>query len=339
MRINLRILLVFILVAILSFCINFNFFNTNAASRPSTLEKFISNNGVKDMSDSEIESKIQECIELGEDEGIMTISLAVNDARRAANSIYEYYDSVEEQKKQLNNLYKEYRDSVGVAGEGDYQFNAMAYVYAKEYISLEAEEDNNNKPVDEIEDDDWGNEVKEVLDDYKNASTDAEKSAAARRAQELLQNMPADKKDETIDGRTAEEVLEGIIDAEQNRDLANSGDSTLYKKPTVATSANGSEGLEDMMNDGDDFIKSASDSPIKLDELQSTSSNLYNIFVEVGVALAVLIGLVIGIKYMYSSVDSKAEIKKLLVPYLVGCVVIFGALGIWKLMVNIMESF
>ena len=92
------------------------------------------------------------------------------------------------------------------------------------------------------------------------------------------------------------------------------------------------------MSDGDDFIQSAGDSPIKTDQLQSVSSNLYNIFVEVGVALAVIIGLVIGIKYMYSSVDQKAEIKKLLVPYLVGCVVIFGALGIWKFVVTLLET-
>lgn len=114
--------------------------------------------------------------------------------------------------------------------------------------------------------------------------------------------------------------------------------SHIYKKPTVSNSGDSSDSLDDMMSDGDDFIQSAGDSPIKTDQLQSVSSNLYNIFVEVGVALAVIIGLVIGIKYMYSSVDQKAEIKKLLVPYLVGCVVIFGALGIWKFVVTLLET-
>ena len=115
---------------------------------------------------------------------------------------------------------------------------------------------------------------------------------------------------------------------------------SLYKKPMLNTNDtdDSSASISDMMNDGDDFIKSATNNPIKTEQLQSVSSNLYNIFVEIGVVLAVIIGLVIGIKYMYTSVDQKAEIKKLLVPYLIGCVVIFGALGIWKFVVTLLET-
>ena len=39
---------------------------------------------------------------------------------------------------------------------------------------------------------------------------------------------------------------------------------------------------------------------------------------------------------MVGSVEEKADVKKLLVPYLVGCVVVFGSLGIWAAIVEIL---
>ena len=42
---------------------------------------------------------------------------------------------------------------------------------------------------------------------------------------------------------------------------------------------------------------------------------------------------------MISSVEEQAKIKELLVPYVAGCIVIFGAFGIWKLAVNIFKGF
>lgn len=139
-----------------------------------------------------------------------------------------------------------------------------------------------------------------------------------------------------LDGKSLDEIDREI--AEQTGSSGGSADDVLYKKPAVVDSGDSSQSLDDMMSDGDDFVQSATDNPIDTAQLQSVSSNLFNIFVEVGVALAVIVGLVIGIKYMYSSVDQKAEIKKLLVPYLVGCVVIFGALGIWKFVVTLLQT-
>ena len=93
------------------------------------------------------------------------------------------------------------------------------------------------------------------------------------------------------------------------------------------------------MNDGDAFISSSNNANIiKQDELQSTISVMYNIFLEVGVALAVIIGLLLGIKFMIGSTEEKAEIKKLLLPYVVGCLVVFGAFGIWKFVLTLMET-
>ena len=38
------------------------------------------------------------------------------------------------------------------------------------------------------------------------------------------------------------------------------------------------------------------------------------------------------------SVSEKANVKETLIPYIAGCIVIFGAFGIWKLVVTIMSK-
>jgi len=59
--------------------------------------------------------------------------------------------------------------------------------------------------------------------------------------------------------------------------------------------------------------------------------DIYNILFPLGIAVTVIVGGVLGIKFMLASVEDKAKIKESLVPYVVGCVVIYGAFGIWKL--------
>ena len=41
---------------------------------------------------------------------------------------------------------------------------------------------------------------------------------------------------------------------------------------------------------------------------------------------------------MAGSVEQKAKVKDSLVPYIVGCIVIFGGFGIWKLVLTLLES-
>lgn len=57
-----------------------------------------------------------------------------------------------------------------------------------------------------------------------------------------------------------------------------------------------------------------------------------------GLAIAIIIGLVLGIQFMMGSVEQKAKVKDSLVPYVVGCIVIFGAFGIWKIVLTVLEG-
>lgn len=48
-----------------------------------------------------------------------------------------------------------------------------------------------------------------------------------------------------------------------------------------------------------------------------------------------LVGTMIGIQFMVASAEDKAKVKEALVPYVIGCAVIFGAFTIWSIAVNL----
>lgn len=48
-----------------------------------------------------------------------------------------------------------------------------------------------------------------------------------------------------------------------------------------------------------------------------------------------LVGTIIGIQFMVASAEDKAKVKEALVPYVIGCAVIFGAFTIWSIAVNL----
>ncbi len=73
-------------------------------------------------------------------------------------------------------------------------------------------------------------------------------------------------------------------------------------------------------------------------DLKTIINNIYNILFPLGVAITVIIGGALGIKFMMASAEDKAKVKESLVPYAVGCIVIYGAFGIWKLAITIFST-
>ena len=116
-------------------------------------------------------------------------------------------------------------------------------------------------------------------------------------------------------------------------------DSPIYVQPKATTTGNNSSesSLEDMIKDADTFVNTGT-AQYNQTSMQNFSKIMYNILLTVGVFVAVIVGGIIGIKLMVSSAAEKADAKKLLVPYVVGCVVVFGGFGIWKLVVTILQG-
>lgn len=93
------------------------------------------------------------------------------------------------------------------------------------------------------------------------------------------------------------------------------------------------EGAQDFLNKGKDGLGQIDDGT-----LQSTSDFIFNLLLAIALVVAVIIGIVIGIQFMTASVEEKAKVKESLMPYVVGCVVVFGAFGIWKLAITILSN-
>ena len=71
------------------------------------------------------------------------------------------------------------------------------------------------------------------------------------------------------------------------------------------------------------------------DQVVGIGNQIIGIITTVGVVVAVVILLVLGIKYMMGSASEKAEYKKTMIPYLVGAILIFGASAITQVVVSI----
>ena len=97
---------------------------------------------------------------------------------------------------------------------------------------------------------------------------------------------------------------------------------------------------EDITGGAKNFIQAGSkeENPLNVDNIKNVSDVVYNILLTVGIIVAVIMGLIIGMKYMTGSVSQKAETKELLTPYIVGCVIIFGAFAIWKIVVELLNQ-
>lgn len=100
------------------------------------------------------------------------------------------------------------------------------------------------------------------------------------------------------------------------------------------------ESVGDIISGADDFISKANTgNTIAQDATQKAIDLLYNAFFAVGLIATVIVGVILGIQFMTASADGKAEVKEKLIPYTVGCVVIFGAFGIWKLVMILLQGF
>ena len=97
--------------------------------------------------------------------------------------------------------------------------------------------------------------------------------------------------------------------------------------------------LDGIMSGADDFIEKGKNSNTTIDDqqLHDTSSLIYNILLGVSMTIAVIVGIILGIKFMMASSEEKAQLKESLIPYVVSCVIMFGTFTIWKIVITIIQ--
>lgn len=108
-------------------------------------------------------------------------------------------------------------------------------------------------------------------------------------------------------------VLKSTVEASIWSDIITQGDRFLSMGSSAAT--------------GDDV---ASDN-----EIMEIMNDIYSIIFPLGVVATVMVGGFLGIKFMLASAEDKAKVKESMVPYVIGCVVIYGAFGIWRICIQI----
>lgn len=77
---------------------------------------------------------------------------------------------------------------------------------------------------------------------------------------------------------------------------------------------------------------------VSTDGIETVGANIVSIITTIGIIVAVIVLLVLGIKYMMGSAQEKAEYKKTMIPYLVGAIIIFGASAIAKAVISMSQS-
>lgn len=303
-------------------------------SRPATIQEFISTYGVdKIKSETALNEKISDYKKIFKDSMGYELNMrnfSVSNSLTGKQRIAEY-----------ENAYKDLVNSMA-ATKDDCAFKAVGYKYGWEYQALINKENNYDKIDDAAE------RFDKAYKDYKKSgSSDSVKTSAITTMQEAFTQMSQKERDTKIEGdKTRADILNDCLQEELDRNVEEEKkqqeyekklDDIIYKPISVETSQSGS-GLDDVINDADSFLKNGSNDKVDQGELQSFSGILYNILLQVGIAVAVIIGLIIGIKFMLGSAEEKAYIKQILLPYIVGCVVIFGGFGIWKLVVIVLQG-
>lgn len=93
-------------------------------------------------------------------------------------------------------------------------------------------------------------------------------------------------------------------------------------------SADWSDAAQNFINAGGETVT------VDNEKLKDASASIYNLLSSIGMIISVIVGIALGITFMMASAEDKAKVKEALVPYIVGCVVVFGAFGIWKIVIN-----
>lgn len=94
-----------------------------------------------------------------------------------------------------------------------------------------------------------------------------------------------------------------------------------------------------ILSEGKDFIKKgSSQTPIKWDEIKKNILPIAHILAAIATVVFMVVGMIMGIKYMISGADERAGIKQKLIWLIIAMVLVYGATGIYNLVVDIMQN-
>ena len=96
--------------------------------------------------------------------------------------------------------------------------------------------------------------------------------------------------------------------------------------------------LGDIISGSENFISVATEQKINESNLKDVSNTLYNVLLVLAIIVSVIVGICMGIKFVTAGAEGKADMKQAFVPYIIGNVVVFGAFGIWRIVVIVLNT-
>ena len=90
------------------------------------------------------------------------------------------------------------------------------------------------------------------------------------------------------------------------------------------------------LGDLHEYVREPTTSP---DKFHEKVNNFITVIQVVGSIASVVALIIIGIRYMYSSVEEKAEYKKTMLGYIIGCALVFSIVNILGVVYDVATSF
>ena len=183
--------------------------------------------------------------------------------------------------------------------------------------------------------------IQEIKNYGENAQwTQQEKDTAEKKLADIT-DMDIEKAYRLATGQKINTVVEGNEEIGlENYGQEEDDPGIEYYHPKVSKTTETMD-IDKTIEDSENFIKTDdknSNNNIDSQQLSDFFNPIYNVALIIGIIVSVIVGAILGIKFMTGSVEQKADTKKLLIPYVAGCIAVFGAFFIWKLVVTIMAG-
>ena len=89
---------------------------------------------------------------------------------------------------------------------------------------------------------------------------------------------------------------------------------------------------------GRDNINSGDGPRVAQSDIKKANDTLFLTLYAIAAVISVIIGGILGIQFMIASAEDKAKIKEALLPYIIGCIVAFGSIGIWRIIISVLNG-
>ena len=107
----------------------------------------------------------------------------------------------------------------------------------------------------------------------------------------------------------------------------------------IPTRVSAVSSFSQMQSQANSWLQQGSASqPITETEIKEKLLPIANILVGIATIVFLIVGSILGAKYMMSGADDKAKLKEKLIWFVIAMVAVYGAVGIFNLIINVMNE-